>query len=392
MKQKYPKLLGVCIHHGFSPESRVFAGLLKHRDNGYEPLVIYNCWKGHDQGIDKFRNMSQAEVIGIDTGWRPNDGSRSPFDRMHSVVNILRSWSKMLKIANEFHPDVIYSCQQTWDNLTATYLSRKLSLPQIIHLHYLTGLGGSWIGKFAEKQLKECNHVITVSDFVREQAIGYGVTPDRVTTVHNTIEVSQSYDESNRKKIREELSIPRDALVLGITARLEPWKGQSDTIRAFGRIANEFPNAFLIIVGNGIILPDLQKQAKDTGYTERIIFTGFRTDVPKILAALDVFVHPSRLEPAGLAIMEACASGLPVIAYEEGGVCEYVVNGKTGLLTRPNDISLLADSMKTLLSNPYLRKKMGEAGRSRMESYFKPEDSGTKFKDLISSILYKYIM
>jgi glycosyltransferase involved in cell wall biosynthesis len=106
-----------------------------------------------------------------------------------------------------------------------------------------------------------------------------------------------------------------------------------------------------------------------------------------LLAAFDIFVHPTRMDPAPLAVLEACASALPVVAYEEGGVCEFVENGRTGLLTPPENIDGLARSMYSLLENPGRAKEMGAASRTRIGTHFRPEDSGATFATLLGNVL-----
>ena len=379
-----PKLFGVCIHHGFNSENYDFALMLRYWNVTVKPQVLYNCWEGHDQGIGRFKDVSHAEVIGMDFGWRPNDGARSITSRLLSVASIIHSWPRMLNIAKLYKPDLIYSSQQTWDNFSAWYLSRRLSVPQIIHLHYMPGLGGSWIGKYAERRLKSCDHVVAVSEYIRNGVIDYGVDPGRVTVIWNTRSIPSPPDVGVREMIRSELGIPVNAVVVGIVARLEPWKGQDDTIDAYARIAARFPSLYLVIVGGGDYQRELKRKADVSGYSDRIVFTGYRKDVSNILFALDIFSHPSRMEAFGIAVLEASAHGLPVVAYDEGGIREIVVNGETGMLTTPGDIASLSSALARLVCDPSLRRDMGECGRERVKNEFDPEDASIKFAHFLS--------
>jgi glycosyltransferase involved in cell wall biosynthesis len=380
-----PKLMGICIHHGFNSEKYDFALMLKYWHELNKPLVIYNCWEGHDQGIGKFKEVSQANIMGMDIGWRPSNGGRRLTERLGSSAKIILSWQPMLKLAKSYHPNVIYSSQQTWDNLTAWYLSRRLSIPQIIHLHYMPALGGPLICKFAERRLKHCDHVIAV--YIRDAAVEYGVDSRKVSVLWNTREMPAPPSLDIHIKVREELGIPLNAVVAGIVARLVPWKGQKDTIEAFARIARQFPDAYLVIVGGGEYRDELERTAQATGFSNRIIFTGLRSDISNILSALDIFVHPSRMEAFGIAVLEASSHGLPVIAYEEGGIKEIVVNGMTGYLTPPGDINSLSHKMSCLITNSSLRRAMGQSGRERADKLFTPKYAGISFYGILLKVL-----
>lgn len=379
------RLLGVKINFDYNSEARVFATLLHHRRGRYEASVIYNCWEESSQGVDAFEMFSESEAWRVDTGWRPNpDGKRSLVGKAISTARIHRSLPGLIKRVQEYDPDVIYSCQQKWDCFVATEIAQKLKRPQIIHLHYVPG---PWLGKQPLERLKTCEHVVTVSDFIRHLAIRHGVHRDHVTTVKNTMPLFAPPSDEARLAVRQELRIPHNALVLGIVGRLVPGKGHSDTILAFARVAQAFPNSHLVIVGDGELRPQLEEQSKRLGLDSRIHFTGVRSDVPLLLSSFNIFVHPTRMDPAPLAVLEACASALPIVAYEEGGVCEFVENGRTGLLTAPENVDGLARSLFTLLESPERAHDMGMAARERVGTHFRPEDSAARFAELLVDVL-----
>lgn len=379
------RLLGVKINFDYNSEARVFATLLHHRRGRYDASVIYNCWDGASQGVDAFEMFSESEAWRVDTGWRPNpDGKRSILGKAVSAARIHRSLPALIKRVEEYDPDVIYSCQQKWDCYVATEIAQKLNRPQIIHLHYVPG---PWLGKQTLERLKTCEHVVTVSDFIRHLAIRHGVHRDHVTAVKNTMPLFDPQPVEKRAAIRQEFGIPQEASVLGIVGRLVPGKGHSDTILAFARVAKNFTDSHLVVVGDGELRPHLEDQAKRLGLEARIHFTGVRSDVPLLLSSFNIFVHPTRMDPAPLAVLEACASALPIVAYEEGGVCEFVENGRTGLLTPPENVDGLARSMFTLLESPQRAQDMGFAARDRVGTHFRPQDSAAQFAELLVDVL-----
>lgn len=117
------------------------------------------------------------------------------------------------------------------------------------------------------------------------------------------------------------------------------------------------------------------------------MFTGLRRDVSACLAAFDVFTHPSYSDPCPLAVLEAQAAGLPVVAFEDGGIPEIVDNGKTGLLSPKSDVPALAASLRQLLANPALSAAQGAAGAQRMRSHFTEVLAGERFTRVVRDLL-----
>jgi glycosyltransferase involved in cell wall biosynthesis len=177
--------------------------------------------------------------------------------------------------------------------------------------------------------------------------------------------------------LRRELGVPLDALVLASVSRLFSWKGQRELIRAVALLKDEFPNLKLLIVGNDAVevegssfSEELKTLAGSLGVLDRILFTGGRSDVPRVMASCDVFTLPSFEEPFGLVFLEAMAMRRPVAAVNNGGTPEVVEHGRTGLLSPPWDVPALAANIATLLRDPALRAEMGARGRERMLEHF----------------------
>jgi glycosyltransferase involved in cell wall biosynthesis len=397
------RFLGIKIHGGYTSEAKVFSALLGHRQDAYDARVIYHVWPG-DNGADVFERDSQARLERSDFALRPNLGEgRGPVEKLATFTRFRAMFPAMLRLAREYDPDVVYSSQQLWDCALATYIAQRLGKPHVMHLHFVVGPRlktgfsetpgviaaiNAALG-FADPmaRLKECAHVVAISDYIRRNALHNGIAPERVTTIRNTMTLFPPPAPCTRVAVRQEFGLPEDAPIIGIVGRVDPGKGQVDTLEAFARIASAFPDSYLLIVGNGTIEEKVQAQAADAGVEKRVLFTGKRADVPRLLAAMDVFSHPSRREPFGLAITEAASAGLPVVAYAEGGACEIVQDEVTGLLVTPGSIEELADSLARLLDNPETARRMGAAGRQRIEEAFRPEEAGQAFAALLKKVV-----
>jgi glycosyltransferase involved in cell wall biosynthesis len=147
-------------------------------------------------------------------------------------------------------------------------------------------------------------------------------------------------------------------------------KGHRHLLEAAARIERTKPGAHWVLVGAGELEASLKHQARGLGLESRVHFTGWRDDIPEVLAVSDVFVLPSESEGFGRVVVEAMAMARPVVATAVGGVPEIVQDGQTGILVPPSDPAALADAVRSLLDDPARASRLGAAGRARAESRF----------------------
>lgn len=187
-----------------------------------------------------------------------------------------------------------------------------------------------------------------------------------------------SADEAD--SARSELGTgPFDTLI-GVFGRLQRTKGQDVLIEAFARIAAERPHLRLAIVGGSVFglepeyADELKAAVERLGLAQRTVFTGFRTDVPRLMAACDIVCNPSRApESFGMAIVEAMMLGRPVVAAAGGGPSEIVASDEHGLLVPPDDVAALAAALASLADDRERRRRIGEAARTRARAHFSSE-------------------
>ena len=392
------RFLGVKIADGFSSEASVFAALL-HPDFADLPGaarirfdVLYQTSPGDTQGAERFQDAVSPEVVlhSQDFGWRPPLAGRSVGFKVRTHARFYTQLPGALRKVRRLRPDIIYSSQESWDCRVATFLARRLRRPQIIHLHYVIG---PWLGTSVLKRLHDCDHVLAVSNFIREEAIRHGVAPDRVTTVYNSVTLPDlNVTPSPANDIRQELGIDASTPLIGMVARIDPQKGQDQAIRAFAEILSEFPDAHLLLVGGALswhtkYADSLRHLSAVDDLTGRVHLLGHREDVPAILRCLDIFLHPAHNEPFGLAVAEASAAGLPVVGYADGATPELVVSGVTGLLTPHGEgVNGLARSLRILLSDPSIARAMGALGRVRMQVKFSPTGAQESFREALTRV------
>jgi glycosyltransferase involved in cell wall biosynthesis len=202
--------------------------------------------------------------------------------------------------------------------------------------------------------------VAAVSDNVRDHLVQVqGLPADRVVTILNGIDLdAYRLPPAERAAARAELGLPPEAVVAGTVARLVPVKNQAMLLRAAARV----PGLWLALAGDGELRTDLEQLAGELGIADRVRFLGLRRDVPRVLAALDVFVMTSESEGLPIAMIEAMAAGLPVVATEVGGIPELVADGVSGRLVPANDHEAAAAALAALASDPAQRHAFGRAG------------------------------
>lgn len=194
--------------------------------------------------------------------------------------------------------------------------------------------------------------------------------PDKLHTIHYGLETdTQPFNRHQaRTAIVNELGLSAGSTLIGLVCRLTEQKGVGYAIEAFTRIAIEYPDTHLLIAGKGPLQSELEALA--SSLSNRVHFLGWRGDVPRLMAAFDIFLMPSLWEGFGLVLLEAMAQQTPIIASRVSAIPEIVVDQETGLLVAPRDVEGLARALQQLLSDKPLRSHMGLMGRDRLEAYF----------------------
>lgn len=189
--------------------------------------------------------------------------------------------------------------------------------------------------------------------------------------IYNGVAPIPGWGPEERAAFRRSEGIPVDARVVLCVSNFYPYKGHADLVDAIARIAPGFPGAVFLLVGRDSgTLERTRSLARERGIGETVRFPGGRTDVPDLLRASDLFVHPSHEEGFSNAILEAMAAGLPVVATDVGGNPEAVVDGETGRLVPVRDPEAIAAALGELLADERLRRAMGESGRKRAMERF----------------------
>jgi glycosyltransferase involved in cell wall biosynthesis len=215
-----------------------------------------------------------------------------------------------------------------------------------------------------------------------------------IDVIHNGVEVHKfAPNSSSRSLVRAELHIEPDTCVFGIVGQITPRKGHLGLVRAFASVVGERPDSLLLVIGaplfnnDGEYLLQLEDEARRLDVSERVRFLGPRSDIGAIFQALDVLVLNSVHEPFSLVLLEAQASGTPVVATNVDGVPELIQDGVNGLLVPPQDDRCLAEALLIMAGRPSLRETLSRSGRTLVTERFSATTFRAKVNNLYSSLV-----
>ncbi len=268
----------------------------------------------------------------------------------------------------------------------AAWLCKTSVIIHTPHGHIFYGYYGrflTWIFKAIEQiTALVTDMIITLTDREKQEHIDFKIAPpEKFVTIHSGIEVKKFFDvsPSDIKKVREELNIPDDYLVVGTVGRLVEVKGHKYFIQAAHKIINSpqssvfspqsYKSIKFIIVGDGPLMADLKKDTNLLGIANSVIFTGWRNDVPVVMSTFDIFVLSSLNEGMGKVLVEAMLLKRPIIASRVGGIPDLIREGENGILTSPASPDDLSKAIVELIKSEDRRIKMGNSGRRIAESY-----------------------
>jgi len=283
--------------------------------------------------------------------------------------------------------------------------ARRARVPRIIytaHGFYFHDLMAPWKRRliiWIERLLGRCctDILFTQSEEDRGTAIRERiVSPERATWIGNGVDPAR-FRSAPDPSLCEKLGLSQDHLVLGFVGRLVREKGVRELLEALRKIVPEHPTVRLLVVGDTLssdrsrnYATGVASEVASYGLSERVVFTGFQDDPAPYYALMDVFVLPSHREGMPRTILEAMASGLPVVATDIRGCREEVLDGVTGRLVPVRDAAALAEAIGSILSDPAAARAMGEKGRSRLESVFLESDVLDRqlrvYKEIVQSI------
>ena len=212
--------------------------------------------------------------------------------------------------------------------------------------------------------------IIANSKWVAEQAASSGAPREKITVVYEGAEIPPLFTEDQRIAARSRWGISGAAPLLGCVGVLLPDKGQEWLIRALAELRKEFPEAKLLLAGDGPCRPKLESLAHELGTAGAVLFPGFVKDVESVYAALDVFLLPSFFEALNNSLLAAMAYEIPSIAFNKGALGEIIEDEKSGLLVSGPDVAEICKATRRILQSRDFAASLGTESRKRVATNF----------------------
>lgn len=233
------------------------------------------------------------------------------------------------------------------------------------------------------------HRMLVNSEAIRDRILDQGIArPRKIRVIRNGVR-SAIFDTDAREELCRELGIDSEAKLIGIVARLQLVKGHRFFIEAAARVLRNEPHANVILVGDGPLRSEIEEQAAALGIGDRVRFLGDRTDVARLVSALDLLVLASLHEGSPNAVMEAMSAGVPVVATEVGGTKELITDRETGYLVPAADAEALAEGMLFALSDQANRANVLAAARRRVNELFGMERMVESVEELYDELMEK---
>ncbi len=341
-----------------------------------------------------------------------NDRLRAAGDRVlaQPMIRVQRTWnpcrmtvmavqgwrqiSMLSRLAGQERVRVLHANSNHAHLITAP-AARRMGMPCIWHVRDLTPLG--WIGR---RLYRRASLIVAVSKSVERHVQQYRTGHDRVRVITNGIDVTRfNGDNPDRAAARRSL-FPRidDTMVLiGMVGNLVPWKRHDLFLDIAANMLRENADQLrFVIVGDDRFgdHPEYERslicRITKSPLNGRVLLAGYREDIPRVMQALDILVHPAEREPFGRVMVEAMAADRPVVAVNAGGASEIVVDRVTGYLTAPNDVGAMTNAVRSLARNPALRRQLGEAGRQRALREFDVRRVGRLMTEMYEELANEY--
>lgn len=320
---------------------------------------------------------------------------KGPLYHLRYLANYPLAVARIVRLIRGERIDLVHT--NTLHNLYGYPAARLARRPHVWHVREVVTQSAAVRRLEALLARRFADRIITVSAAAAEMfADDGGVYPPHLTVMWNGVDLHRFHPRNSGLRIRSELGLAADAQLVGMVCRLDHCKGVDVFLRAAALCREEFPGARFVVCGGEVegqeeVAREAVRRAGELGLDGVVRFTGWRygpEDMPEVYAALDVVISAStRPESFGLVLVEAMATGKPVVATNLGGTREVCVAGETAILVPPRDPRRMADAILELLRDPGRAARMGRAGRERAERNF---DEQRHAREL--SLLYEEVL
>lgn len=362
---------------GCGAEESLFL-LIKNLDKTkFKPIVVYPLTKKTPDAEEKYKKLginlifASMNVLGR---------SASFIEVVENILNFIPSLIKLIFIIKKEKINIVYT--NSSQVVTSGISAKICNVKSIYHIRQLI-VKPKILRKILAKMIDMISDkIICISTPVAHMFWEKGISKEKAIVIFNGVNLERFTIDIDRYKIRKEFGIENEK-VIGIVGRLDPRKGHIFFINSIPNILEKFPNSKFMVIGdidNYKFLwykKSLMELIEKLNIKDKVIFTGFRADMPEVISSLDCLVLASSREkspePFGRVLIEAMAVGTPVVATDNGGAVDIILDAITGFLILPKDSSAISKAVISILSNPGLTNSMKGSARKRVEEFFSLE-------------------
>ncbi|MDX9785209.1 MAG: glycosyltransferase [Desulfobacterales bacterium] len=358
--------------------------------------IIYSFGIGGlEKGIATLVNHGAPDIAHIIVSLTGTNESERLLSRKTKIVLLNKKdgnspgfiW-KLSTLLRQIKPDIVHT--RNWSGMDGIFAAKLAGIDKIIHGEHgwdmLDPFGANVKRKLIRKVSSAFVHEYTCVSKQLKDWLQHDINVGKkITQIYNGID-TQTYRPAQfdeKIALKQKLGFSAENFVVGIVGRLDAIKNHSRLFKAFRRVVQKDPCARLVVVGDGAEMHWLKSEA-----FENVVFLGYRSDTARLMRCFDLFVLPSLNEGISNTILEAMASGLPIVASNVGGNPELVANGETGFLVDPYDMSRLAEMIAQYRAAPSLAERHGNAGREKALSRFSIESMVNAYEATYRNILF----
>ncbi len=346
------------------------------------PIVLVRPWEENNTVVEEIEKEN-FQCFKIPVALKPPSAGRD-------YLRVMRCYRILFSFLREDDFQIVHT-NGYFADIIGIPLSKLLRIPSISTCHgFISNDRNLRIyNKLDVLGLRFANEIIAVSEEIREELIKAGISKGRVIVIQNAVDwnMSDRIFLENRRKTRKLYDIGGEEILIGYVGRLSEEKGLRYLIEAVSELKKFGLEVRIVIIGEGPGRSEIERWVMERGISNSVIFAGFQRDIKKWLPSIDIFVLPSLTEGTPIALLEAMAAGLPVVASAVGGIPEVVNSGKNGILIPPANPGELVNALLTVSKNDRLRKSLSKVAKETIRKRFGVEKWITKIENTYTELL-----
>jgi len=320
-------------------------------------------------------------------------------DELRRNIDPRRDWKSYLglkRLFRDLKPDIVHT-HSSKAGIIGRAAAHSLGIPVVHTIHGAAfHFGQSRLAynlyRRAEKwAARRTDHFISVADDMTAEYVAAGIaSSDRFTTVYSGFDVEPFLNPARSPaEVRARWNIPDGGVVVGKIGRLFPLKGHEFIIAAAPEIIRRCPNAYFVLIGDGILRAEYERRIQEAGIADRFRFTGLvrPEEIPNLLPGMDLLAHTSQWEGLARVLPQALIAGRAVVSFDVGGAREVVIPGQTGCLVSRDDTAALIESVCHLINDPAERSRFGAEGRRRFTEQFRYQTMTRRIREVYGKVL-----